>query len=129
MRNLFLLVIFLATGVQAQEVSVMEQSPLEDTVKNWFVEGQFNSQSIARHSTFGPGLYYTLNSKNLLGVRYLAPVGESGVTHRLTQDISFGGIAGADWTSTEVAKDYVVIESTNTTWIYPRLALFTSLNF
>lgn len=167
-----LLVPYLSQG----QTSVLTQ---EATQKNWATEAQLNTASNSSSATFGPSLLYKMNSKNQLGLRFLAPAssgdegtislmavyrhhfGENktnlfseattgtnwygfgeprtslnapslgtnvGVIHHLNEDISFGGIAGIEWTRTRLEKGLASNES-DTVYLWGRIALFGSLSF
>lgn len=167
-----LLIPYLSQG----QTSVLVQ---DETQKNWTTEAQLNTASNSSSATFGPSLLYRVNSKNQLGLRFLAPAnsgdqgtmslmavyrhhfGENktnlfaegtagtnwyafgeprtsinapslgtniGVIHHLTEDISFGGIAGMEWTRTHFEKNFASNEA-NSVYLWGRIALFGSLSF
>lgn len=51
-----------------------------------------------------------------------------GVIHHLNEDISFGGMAGFEWTRTRLEKNFVTREP-NSIYAWGRISLFGSLAF
>jgi hypothetical protein len=51
-----------------------------------------------------------------------------GIVHHLSEDISFGGTAGIDWTRTYISRDYAASDS-STLYAWGRVSLFGSLSF
>lgn len=52
-----------------------------------------------------------------------------GAIHRLTADLGFGGIAGITASGAQVERDFVNTSGGNSTYFYPRLALFGNMHF
>jgi hypothetical protein len=81
MKSVFILIFACFSFAQAQEivtqVTTTVTPPVSKTVDQWIVEAQVNTQSNSRETTFGPTLFYILKEKELIGLRYLAPLNSS----------------------------------------------------
>ena len=73
MKNIFLGFVLISISAFAQ----VSQISLDDSATNWSAEGHFNTISNSLTAMFGPTLFYKLNSRNQLGLRFLAPVGSA----------------------------------------------------
>lgn len=77
----FFVLSFSCLVTAAEEInSISDTQPKTENLGKWSVEAQLNTYSISVSPTFGPTLNYSLNEKNLLGLRTLAPLSREATT-------------------------------------------------
>lgn len=76
--------------------------------------------------SFGTNWYYSGEPRTVLNAPSIGT--NLGVIHHLTEDISFGGLAGFEWTRTRLDNG-VVSNDPDSIHAWGRIALFGSLNF
>jgi hypothetical protein len=79
MKYLFLILAVFSLVAQAENQSshLSASAITPPTMQTWTTEALFNTISNSEQSTFGPSLLYSLNPRNELGLRALAPFSNS----------------------------------------------------
>ncbi|MBT4763128.1 MAG: hypothetical protein HOO06_15655 [Bdellovibrionaceae bacterium] len=98
-------------------------STVEDSIKKWSTEAQFNTSSNSNSATFGPSMLYHLNNRSQVGLKLLMPIGVpySGTTSVIalyrqllsqkTTNLFVEGSVGANWYNFEHSQVNINITS------------------
>ncbi len=87
-----------------------------------------NSYSIFENKSYYDSEFNFIGNDRVLVSSTGASMGTYlGVIHNLNSDISFGGLAGLDWSN--VALNRIYRTQSNNVFAYTRISIFSSLNF